>query len=255
MLLVVDIGNTNITLGIFEDEELKARWRISTDVHKQVDEYAVLLNGMLQNDDLQRSCINESIICSVVPPLTAIFQEFVRQCLGHAPLVVGAGIKTGIRIEYDNPKDVGADRVADAVAAFHKYGGPVIVVDFGTATVFDAISEEGVYLGGAIAPGVNVAVEALFERASKLPRIELVPPSRAIGKNTVASMQSGLIFGYVGLIESLVYRFQKELGNEAKVVATGGLAGLMADQTSVIQKIDPDLTLEGLRLIHEMNRS
>ena len=254
MLLTVDIGNTNITLGIFEGEELRARWRISTDVHKQTDEYAVLLHGMLQNHQLQPSCIDETIICSVVPPLTAIFQEFSQQYLGHTPLVVGAGIKTGIRIEYDNPKEVGADRVADAVAAFHKYGGPVIVVDFGTATVFDAISKEGAYLGGAIAPGVNVAVEALFERASKLPRIELIAPSRAIGKNTVASMQSGLIFGYVGLIESLVSRFQKELGDDAKVIATGGLAGLMADQTSVIQEIDPDLTLEGLRLIYEMNR-
>ncbi|MEE9199765.1 MAG: type III pantothenate kinase, partial [Dehalococcoidia bacterium] len=174
--------------------------------------------------------------------------------LGQTPLVVDIGVKTGIRILYENPKEVGADRVADAVAAFHKYGGPVIIVDFGTATVFDAISKDGDYMGGAIAPGVDIAAEALFERASKLPRIELTPPTKAIGKNTVASMQSGLIFGYVGLVEGLVSRFRKELGDGARVVATGGLAAMMAKQTPVLEVVDPDLTLEGLRLIYEMNR-
>ena len=254
MLLAADIGNTNITLGVFQGEKLKARWRIATDVHKQTDEYAVLLHGMLSQQGLQPSDIDEIAISSVVPPLTSVFQEFCERYLGQTPLVVGSGVKTGMRILYDNPKEVGADRVADAVAAFHKYGGPVIIVDFGTATVFDAISKDGDYLGGAIAPGMDVAAEALFERASKLPRIELTPPSNVIGRNTVASMQSGFIFGYVGLVEGLVSRFQKELGNGALVVATGGLAATMSKQTPVLQVVDPDLTLEGLRLIYEMNR-
>lgn len=254
MLLAVDIGNTNITLGVFEEKKLRARWRISTDVHKQTDEYAVLLHGMLPNRGLQVADITESAICSVVPTLTGVFQALCESYLGHEPLIVGTGVKTGMRVLYDNPREVGADRVADAVAAYHKYGGPVIVVDFGTATVFDAISSDGDYLGGAIAPGVDIAAEVLFERTSKLPRVELVPPPTVIGKNTVTSIQSGLIFGYVGLVEGMVARFRKELGDGTRVVATGGLASVMAKQTSVLQTVDEDLTLEGLRLIYEMNR-
>ncbi|MEE9247465.1 MAG: type III pantothenate kinase [Dehalococcoidia bacterium] len=253
MLLAVDIGNSSISLGVFRGEELRATWRIATDVNKQTDEYAALFHGMLSIRDLQPSCIKESVICSVVPPLTGVFQEFCKRYLGLNPLIVDTGVKTGIRIHYENPKDVGADRVADAVAAYHKYGGPVIVVDFGTATVIDAISADGDYLGGAIAPGIGIAAEALFGRASKLPRVELTAPSAAIGKNTVDSMQSGLIFGYVGLVEELVRRFQKELGQKARVVATGGLAPIIAKETPVLETVDPDLTLEGLRLIHQMN--
>lgn len=255
MLLAIDIGNSNITLGIFHGEELRATWRIATDVHRLADEYAVLILNLLPRQGIESSQVKDSIICSVVPPLTVTFEDLCRRYFGSKPLIVEVGIKTGMRILYDNPKEVGADRVADAVAAFRKYGGPVIVVDFGTATVFDAISKEGDYIGGAIAPGVDVAAEALFERASKLPRIELVAPSSAIGKDTVSSMQSGLIFGYVGLIEGLVNRFQRELGGGAKVVGTGGSAGMIAKESSVIDVLDPDLTLVGLRMIHEMNCS
>ncbi|MFQ5933878.1 MAG: type III pantothenate kinase [Dehalococcoidia bacterium] len=254
MLAAIDIGNTNITLGVFDGETLRARWRIAADVHKQTDEYIVLLNGMLTNRGIDLSSITDSVLCSVVPPLTTVFQELCQSCFGEIPLVVDTGVKTGMKILYENPRDVGADRVADAVAAFHKHGGPVIVVDCGTGTVFDAISKDGDYLGGAIAPGIDIAAEALFERASKLPRIDLTAPDRAIGRNTVSSMQSGLIFGYVSLIEGLVSRFQEELGNGAKVVATGGLAATIAEQTDVFHAVDPDLTLEGLRLIHEMNK-
>lgn len=254
MLLAVDIGNTNITLGVFREKELRATWRIATDVHKQTDEYFVLLNGMLPNRGIEFSSISESVVCSVVPPLTGTFEEMCRRYMDHSPLIVGTGVKTGIKILYDNPREVGADRVADAVAAFHKYGGPVIVVDLGTGTVFDAITKDGEYLGGAIAPGMSIAAEALFARTSKLSRIEMVAPDKAIGKNTAASMQSGVIFGYVGMIEGLVTRFQREMGNGARVIATGGLASIIAEQTSIFHAVDPDLTLDGLRIIHEMNR-
>ena len=253
MLLAIDIGNTNITLGVYDGESLVATWRISTDVNKQADEYAVLFNGLLQNRGMRESIITEIVVCSVVPPLTGVFEEFCQSHFGLKPLVVGTGVKTGMRILYENPRDVGADRVADAVAAFQKYGGPVIVVDLGTATVFDAVSKDGEYLGGAIAPGVGVAADALVARASKLTRVELTAPQDAIGRTPSASMQSGLIFGYVGLIEGLVARFKKEMGPGVKVVATGGLAGTMAGETDVLDAVDSDLTLEGLKLIHEMN--
>ena len=253
MLLAIDIGNTNITLGVYDGDSLVATWRISTDVNKQADEYAVLFNGLLQNRGMQESTITEIVVCSVVPPLTGVFEEFCQSHFGLSPLVVGTGVKTGMRILYENPRDVGADRVADAVAAYQKYGGPVIVVDLGTATVFDAVSKDGEYLGGAIAPGVGVAADALVARASKLTRVELTAPQDAIGRTPSASMQSGLIFGYVGLIEGLVARFKKEMGPGVKVVATGGLAGTMAGETDVLDAVDPDLTLEGLKLIHEMN--
>ena len=253
MLLAIDIGNTNITLGVYDGDSLVATWRISTDVNKQADEYAVLFNGLLQNRGMQESTITEIVVCSVVPPLTGVFEEFCQSHFGLNPLVVGTGVKTGMRILYENPRDVGADRVADAVAAYQKYGGPVIVVDLGTATVFDAVSKDGEYLGGAIAPGVGVAADALVARASKLTRVELTAPQDAIGRTPSASMQSGLIFGYVGLIEGLVARFKKEMGPGVKVVATGGLAGTMAGETDILDAVDPDLTLEGLKLIHEMN--
>ena len=253
MLLAIDIGNTNITLGVYDGDSLVATWRISTDVNKQADEYAVLFNGLLQNRGMRESTITEIVVCSVVPPLTGVFEQFCQSHFGLKPLVVGTGVKTGMRILYENPRDVGADRVADAVAAYQKYGGPVIVVDLGTATVFDAVSKDGEYLGGAIAPGVGVAADALVARASKLTRVELTAPQDAIGRTPSASMQSGLIFGYVGLIEGLVARFKKEMGPGVKVVATGGLAGTMAGETDILDAVDPDLTLEGLKLIHEMN--
>jgi type III pantothenate kinase len=254
MLLAIDIGNTNIAFGIFDREKLCATWRVATDINKTADEYAVLLLNLLSRQDITSSDIDAAVIGSVVPPLEAVFEELSKRYFGSSPLIVGAGVKTGVRICTDNPREVGADRVANVAAAHRLYSGPAIVIDFGTATTLDAISEEGEYLGGAIAPGIGIAAEALFERASKLPRIELVAPQHAIGRNTVTAMQSGLIFGYVGLVESLVHRIRQELGGKARVIATGGLAEIIAKETNIVDTVNPHLTLEGLRLIHEMNR-
>jgi len=254
MLLAIDVGNTGIAFGVFEGETMRATWNIATDLNKTADEYAVLLLNLLPREGLVLSDIDHAIIASVVPPLEPIFEELSRRYLGTSPLVVGPGVKTGVRICTDNPREVGADRVVNAVAAHRLYGGPLIVIDFGTATTVDAISKEGEYLGGAIAPGIGIAAEALFERASKLPRIELIPPEHAIGRNTVTAMQSGIMFGYVGLIESLVARIRRELGGKTRVVATGGLAKVIAGETKVVDVVNPHLTLIGLRLIHEMNR-
>lgn len=254
MLLAIDIGNTSIAFGIFDGEKLRATWDIATDIHKTADEYAVLLLNLLPHEGLSVPDIDHVIICSVVPPLEPIFEQLSKRYFGNPPLIVGPGVKTGVRICTDNPREVGADRVVNAAAVHRLYGGPVIIIDFGTATTVDAVSKEGDYLGGAIAPGIGIAAEALFERAAKLPRIELIAPEHAIGRNTVASMQSGVMFGYAGLIESLVGRIRQELGGEARVVATGGLADAIAKETRVVEEVNLHLTLIGLRLIHEMNR-
>lgn len=254
MLFAADIGNTNITFGIFDGEKLKATWRIATGVHRMPDEYAILILSLLERQGLKGSQITAAVICSVVPPLVGGFEELFQRYLKITPIVVGAGVKTGVRISMDNPREVGADRIVNAVAAHHLYGGPVIVIDFGTATTFDVVSAEGDYVGGSIAPGIAIATEALFTRTAVLPRVELIHPKRAIGRNTVAAMQSGIVYGYVGLIEGLVARIQKELGDKAKVVATGGFAELLAEETSVIEVVNPDITLIGLRLIYEMNQ-
>jgi len=255
MLLAIDIGNTNINLGVFEDKELRATWRIATGIHRMADEYAVILISLLRQQGLDAPDVTKVALCSVVPPLTAIFEELCERYYRVAPLVIRAGVKTGVRIRMDNPAEVGADRIVDAAAAHHLYGGPVIIVDLGTATTFDTVSREGDYLGGAVAPGLSSAAEALFARAAMLPRVELVRPERAIGTSTITAMQSGLIFGYVGLIEGIIARIQQELGEKAKVVATGGYAGLIAKETSVIDVVNTDLTLIGLRLIYLMNRT
>ncbi|MFC1972291.1 type III pantothenate kinase [Chloroflexota bacterium] len=255
MLLVIDIGNTDITLGVFEDENLRATWRMATGIHRLTDEYAVLLLNLLQNRGIQTSDIKNVALCSVVPPLTVTFQQLFQRYFDISPLVIAAGVKTGVRILMDNPREVGADRIVNAAAAHNLYNGPVIIADLGTATTFDTVSREGDYLGGAIAPGIGTAVEALFLRAAKLPRVELIPPKRAIGTDSVTAMQSGIIFGYVGLVEGLVTRIQKELDEKAMVVATGGFAEIIAKETSVIDTVNPDLTLIGLRLIHHMNQS
>ena len=254
MLLAIDIGNTNVTLGIFDGEKLAATWRLASDPHKMPDEYAVLLLNLLDHSGISPTDITDAVMCSSVPPLVVTFDELSRNYFGVKPLTVGAGVKTGIRVLYENPREVGADRVTDAVAAFRLYGGPVIVVDCGTATVFDAVSQEGDYFGGAIAPGITLAMDALVSRTSMLRRIELVAPKLAIGRNTVQSMQSGIIFGYVGLVEALVKRFKNELGGEAKVVGTGGLVDIIARESTAFDVIDPDLTLSGLRMIYEMNK-
>ena len=254
MLLAIDIGNTNIAFGVFEGETLRGTWNVATDLNKTTDEYAVLLSNLLSREGLTLSDIDHVAIACVVPPLEPTFEDLSRRYLGTSPLVVGPGVKTGVRICLDNPHELGADRVANAVAGHRLYGGPLIVIDCGTATTVDAISEEGDYLGGAIAPGIGIAAEALFQRASKLPRIELIPPEHAIGRNTITAMQSGIMFGYVGLIEGLVARIRRELGGKARVVATGGLSRVIAKETQVVDIVNPHLTLIGLRLVHEMNR-
>jgi len=255
MLLAIDIGNTDITLGVFEGEELRATWHMATGIHRMADEYAATLLNLLRHQNLATSDIKEAVLCSVVPPLIATFEELFRKYFQISPLVVGAGVKTGVRIRMDNPREVGADRIVNAAAAHHLYGGPVIITDLGTATTFDAVSREGDYLGGVIAPGIKTAAEALFTRAAMLPRVELVRPKQTIGTNTISAIQSGLIFGYVGLIEGIVARLRKELGGKAMVVVTGGYAELMAQETTVIDKVNPDLTLIGLRLIYLMNQA
>ncbi len=255
MLLAVDIGNSDIMLGVFEDEELRATWYMATSIHRMADEYAALLTSLLYHQGLDVSSIKEVALCSVVPPLIATFEELFQRYFHISPLVVGAGVKTGVRIRMDNPREVGADRIVNAAAAHHLYGGPIIIADLGTATTFDTVSKEGDYLGGAIAPGIGTAAEALFTRAAMLPRVELVRPQRAIGTNTIAAMQSGIIFGYVGLVEGIVARIQQELGQKAKVVATGSAANLIAKETTVISEVNPNLTLIGLRLIYLMNKT
>jgi type III pantothenate kinase len=254
MLLAIDIGNTNITLGIFQGDQLRATWRLAPDVNRLADEYGVLMVSLLSHEGLSKEDLDAAVMCSVVPDLEPVFEQVCRRYFDVTPLVVGTGVRTGLRILYDSPRDVGADRVADAVAAIHLYGTPLILVDLGTGAVFNAISKEGDYVGGAIAPGLGIAAEALFRRAARLYRVELARPKSAIGRNTVAAVQSGLIFGYVGLVEGMVARFKAELGGEAKVVATGGYAELLAPETSVIDVIDLNLTLTGLHLIFELNR-
>ncbi len=255
MLLAVDIGNTDTALGVFENEKLRATWHMATVIHRMADEYAVLLLNLLHHQGLDKSDITEVALCSVVPPLTATFEELFQRYFHISPLVVGAGVKTGVRIRMDNPREVGADRIVNAAAAHYLYSGPVIIADLGTATTFDTVSKEGDYLGGAIAPGINTAAEALFTRAAMLPRVELVHPNQAIGTNTIAAMQSGIVFGYVGLVEGIVARIQQELGEKAKVVATGGWAELIAREAPVIDVVNLNLTLVGLRLIYLMNKA
>lgn len=255
MLLAIDIGNTNITLGVFEKDNPRATWRMATDGNQTADQYAAELLTLLHHRDINRAEITEIALCSVVPPLLSTFVELCTRYFHIPPFVVGPGVKTGVRIRMDNPREVGTDRIVDAAAAHHLYGGPLIIVDFGTAITFDTVSKDGDYLGGAIAPGLTIAAEALFTRTAALPRIQLVPPKHAIGTNTVDAMQSGLIFGYIGLIEGIITRIQKELGEKALVVATGGYASMLTGSTLVIDKVNSDLTLIGLRLINDMNKA
>lgn len=255
MLLVFDVGNTNIVLGIYEDKELIKHFRISTDKNKTSDEYGILISSLFNHDKIDITKINDIIISSVVPNIMYSLENFCIKYLNIKPKVVGPGIKTGLNIKYDNPKQVGADRIVNAVSGIEKYGYPLIIVDFGTATTFCAISEKGEYLGGTISPGIKISSDALFERASKLPRVELTKPGMTICKNTVSAMQSGIIYGYVGLVEKVVSMMKKELNNEnTKVIATGGLANLIASETDIIDTVDNLLTLDGLRIIHEKNK-
>ncbi len=254
MLLVIDIGNTNLTIGLYEGATLGWHWRLATDHARMPDEYGLQFLGLLQHAGHTTQDLTGIAISSVVPPLTGRVVQACREYLKCEPLVVDAGVKTGIRIRYEDPRAVGADRVCDAVAVMRLYGGPACVIDFGTATTFNALTREGDYLGGAITAGVNLAVEALYTRAAKLPRIDLQRPPSVIGRNTVHAMQSGLLFGYVSMVEGMVARFREELGPAMKVIATGGLAEVVARETPVIQHIAPWLTLDGLRIIWELNQ-
>lgn len=254
MLFAIDIGNTNITFGLYEGETLGPRWRIRTIHEKMPDEYGILLDQLFRHQGYRPEQVTGAAIASVVPPLTPVFEQVCRDYVGQHPLVVDIGVRTGVRIRYENPREVGADRVVDAAAVQALYSVPACVVDFGTATTFDAISVEGDYLGGAIAPGIGIAAQALFERTAKLHRVELTRPPSVIGRTTTHSVQSGLLFGYVGLVEGMVARFKAELGPETQVIATGGLAEVIARETEVIDVVDPWLTLHGLRIIYELNQ-
>ncbi len=254
MLMTIDIGNTNISLGVYQGEALDPCWRVSTDHHRMPDEYGLQIDGLLKHENLTPADISGVCLASVVPGLTGVFIQACKGYLNLDPLVVDAGVKTGVRILYETPRSVGADRIVDAAAVKQLYGGPACVVDFGTGTTFDAISDEGDYLGGAIAPGIGIAADALFQRAAKLPKVDLNTPPSVIGRNTPHAMQSGLIFGYVGLVEGMVARFREELGPEMKVIATGGLTEIIARETNVIDIVAPWLTLDGLRIIWEMNQ-
>jgi type III pantothenate kinase len=254
MLLAIDVGNTNITLGFYDGDSLGSRWRLATDNERMPDEYGLQFLGLFNHEKQVIDNITGICIASVVPPLTSKIVQACNKYIDIDPLVVDAGVKTGVRIRYEDPKAVGADRIADAAAVQKLYGGPACVVDFGTATTFDAISGNGDYLGGAIAPGIGIASEALFLRTAKLPRVDLTRPPAAIGRNTVHAMQSGLLFGYVALVEGMVERFREELGLNTKVIATGGLAELIAEETEYIQVVAPWLTLDGLRIIWDLNQ-
>lgn len=254
MLLVIDIGNTNTVLGLYRGETLVRNWRVTTDKSRTVDEYAILIDHLFRLSDLSFGDVRDVIISCVVPPVLNTFEALCRQYFKKAPYIVGPGLKSGMPILYDNPREVGADRIVNAVAAFEKYRRSLIVVDFGTATTFDFISERGEYLGGAIAPGVAISAEALFDRASKLPRVELAKPPQVIAKNTVNSMQAGIFYGYVSLVDGIVERMEKESRSTPLVVATGGLAPLIATVSQAIAKVEPLLTLDGLRILYLRNR-
>jgi type III pantothenate kinase len=255
MLLTIDLGNTNLTLGLYEGEKLGPHWRLATDHARMPDEYGLQFLGLLEHAGFGRESLTGIVLASVVPPLTGRVAQACREYLKQEPLLVDVGVKTGIRVRYEDPRQVGADRVADAVAVQHLYGGPACVIDFGTATTFNALTQSGEYLGGAITAGVNLAAEALYTHAAKLPRIELQRPPSVIGRNTPHAMQSGLLFGYVCMVEGMVERFRRELGADMKVIATGGLAEVVARETDAIDVIAPWLTLDGLRIIWELNRT
>jgi type III pantothenate kinase len=255
MLLAIDIGNTNIALGLYEGDRLGPRWRLATEQGRMPDEYGITLIQLLQHAGLAPGDVDAIALASVVPPLTGTMVQACRDYLGHTPLVMDIGIKTGVRVRVEDPRQVGADRIADAAAVHKLYGGPACIVDLGTATTFDAISAEGEYLGGAIAAGIVIAAEALFQSAAKLPKVDLRRPPATIGRNTVHSLQSGLVFGYVALVEGMVARFRDELGPKMKVIGTGWQVELIARETKAIEIVAPWLTLDGLRIIYELNLS
>jgi type III pantothenate kinase len=253
LIFVFDVGNTNIVLGVYDGDELKHHWRIETDRYKTEDEYGMIIKSLFEHENLSFSQINGIIISSVVPPIMFALERMCLKYFQIKPLVVGPGIKTGLNIKYENPREVGADRIVNAVAAIHEYGSPLIIADFGTATTYCYINEKKQYMGGAIAPGINISTEALYSRAAKLPRIEITRPDNIIGKNTVAAMQAGILYGYVGQVEGIVKRMKAQSKQDPTVIATGGMASLIASESDVIDIVDPFLTLKGLQLIYKRN--
>jgi len=259
VLLVIDVGNTNVSIGVFDYDQsdhaaLSHHWRIGTHGEQTSDEIALSLSALFQHEDRNCREVTDIVISSVVPPLLPIFERVCEKLFKKSPIIVGPGIRTGMPVRYENPREVGADRIVNALAAFEMFGGPIIAVDFGTATTFDCISGRGEYLGGVICPGIHISMEALFERASMLHRVEIARPKAVIGKTTTGAIQSGLLYGYAGVVDSMVQRIRGELGANARVVATGGLAGRVAAESSSIERVEPFLTLEGLRIIYEKNR-
>jgi type III pantothenate kinase len=259
MLLVLDVGNTNTVLGVFELNgdghygDLRAHWRVSTNKTQTVDEYGVLFRNLFAMGGIDLGPLSGIVVSSVVPPLDSTLREVCEKYFNAKALFIEPGVKTGMPVHYDNPSEVGADRIVNGVAAFEKYGGPCIVVDFGTATTFDCVSAKGEYLGGVISPGIGISAEALFERTARLPRVDIRKPARVVGTNTVASMQSGLFYGYLGLVDGILSRLLGEMGKNTKVIATGGLAPLIGDNSEYVKHVDDLLTLDGLRIIYERN--
>ncbi len=255
MLLAIDIGNTTVTIGVFDGARLNAQWRLTTNPRNLPDEYGIALLNFFQYQKLSPSQIDKVALCSVVPTLTSTFDKMCRKYLDLSPLIVEASVRTGVRICIDNPRELGADRVVNAVAIHRLYQEAAIVIDFGTATTFDVISRTGDYIGGVISPGIGIACEALSSQTAMLPHIKLIQPEKIIGKNTIAAMQSGMIFGYLGLVEGIINRIHAELGYTTRVIATGGYVHVLADKTPLITDINPDLSLIGLRYIYEMNHT